>query len=277
MVIALLLASQICLVAFQYTEAQINLKDKNSPSMIWLNCSIEGTGLSLFNCAHFILAVNYDKIATEAPMIINGKEVEQPSLCKRVIHWILLISCVISGPADAIVSSIFYTISVNQEKEPSNLLSDIKIAVDLWVAFSAIACGVILIVGVIKIKKFFKDKNAIDSIDTSTLTRHAVAFVLFLVGIVLWAIALAIYNVFPLSAKAQHASTVTIGIAYILSVVAEVCLCEVLYRWSTKSPEEEARQRCLTIETAEPDEEFDLQLRIWNQLVSKRLNDIEAD
>ena len=161
--------------------------------MIWLNFSVEDLGITLFNCAHFILAVKYHKVATEAPAIIEGRQVKKPSVCRLIAYWFLLISCVLSGLVDGVVSSLFYSQILINENEPSNELTDIKIVTEFWVAFCAVASGIILIAGVIKIRNFFKDKNAIESINTSTLTRHAVAFGLYLVGVVLWVISLAIY------------------------------------------------------------------------------------
>lgn len=47
-------------------------KGKNHPARVWFGMAIEGCGFSLFNTAHFLLAVRYHKIATETPLMLDG-------------------------------------------------------------------------------------------------------------------------------------------------------------------------------------------------------------
>lgn len=60
----------------------------------------------------------------------------------------------------------------------------------------AIYSAVLLVSGVIKIRKFFRERDAVDSINTKLLTRHAVAFVCLLFGILFFATSLLIWQLF---------------------------------------------------------------------------------
>lgn len=88
------------------------------------------------------------------------------------------------------------------------------------------------------------------------------------------------FDLFPYGAASSRFLLISLSIALVLNVIAELCLCQVLFSWSTKSPDEIERQeseKFHSIETAECDEEFELNARIWNALVTKRLEKMEAD
>lgn len=100
--------------------------------------------------------------------------------------------------------------------------------------------------------------------------------VVFVVGQVIFALR------FPNDSTAAAFLLISLTSALILNVVAEVCLCEILFLWSTKSPDDEIGQQdnesgYHALETAECDEEFETNARIWNVLVNRRLNQIEAE
>jgi hypothetical protein len=58
-----------------------------------------------------------------------------------------------------------------------------------------IISGVILVTTVFAIRRFYKQRNAMDALDTGALVRHASAFALFLLAVLVESIAYAIFEV----------------------------------------------------------------------------------
>lgn len=73
-------------------------------------------------------------------------------------------------------------------------LKDWKISMTLWVRLCALISGFILCWGVYKIRKFFKDQNAMDSLNTAMLWRHGLSFGLYLASSLVTTVTLVIMN-----------------------------------------------------------------------------------
>ena len=72
---------------------------------------------------------------------------------------------------------------------------NLKVYSTIWMSVCGIISGVMLVAGVIKIRNFFKKENAEDFIDLPMLTKHAVAFGLYLLSCTLWTAAVVAVNI----------------------------------------------------------------------------------
>jgi cytochrome b subunit of formate dehydrogenase len=66
-----------------------------------------------------------------------------------------------------------------------------------------IISGVVLVSTVFEIRQFYKQRNAVDALDTGALVRHATAFLLFLLAVLFYTIAFVIdgLSTSPLAVK----------------------------------------------------------------------------
>lgn len=275
--ILLLLLSQVCLVWSQFTIVYITDADGYEWSAYnWFGSTLEGTGFGTFLLAHFILAFKYQAISIEVPQMLEGEVKEEQSLFAKITYWFLLVLNVLSGPFYTVTAGIFFTNYI-ENKDVKHSFAGLKTAASFIIAFCAIASGVILMAGVRRINQYFKDKNAVDCINTRRLTLHSVAFGLFLLSVVLWAVGMFFYDSQPTEGQIDKAIDDLFVVIFSIALIAELFLIEVLYRWSSDSPDDmEPVERFKTLSVASSDFELDLQRRIWNALVNKRLASIEA-
>ena len=89
----------------------------------------------------------------------------------------------------------------SQESYPKVL--SLLIASNFSVRFCLIASGAALMLSVWKVRHFFKSRNATDYINTEMLLRHGISFGLYLVGSVVAAIFLSLYNLDRSNAKRE--------------------------------------------------------------------------
>ena len=123
--------------------------------------------------------------------------------CDKAIYWVLVVSNTLSGLIYGLFTAFWYKQIRVLGKPPEQWLTNAKIAFGFWVAFSSIASGLLLISGVVKIRSFFKDRNAIESIETGILLSHAIAFGLYLFVTIWWAGAIAVFDFSPDSSSAH--------------------------------------------------------------------------
>lgn len=119
----------------------------------------DGLLYTTFNLAHYLLAVEYHGIATHVPEILDRKPPTNQSTCAKVFHWFMLISNALSGVAYGFACAFFYLNLLTQAEQPSKALKTAKITISYWLAFCAFTSGILLVSGVIKIRRFFKDHD----------------------------------------------------------------------------------------------------------------------
>jgi hypothetical protein len=92
-----------------------------------------------------------------------------------------------------------------------------------------IISGVILVTTVFAIRQFYKQRNAIDVLDTGVLVRHASAFALFLIAVLIYSIAFAIADMMPtkLTIEIYYYSFVFYAITDFISQVLLCTICGV--------------------------------------------------
>lgn len=152
-----------------------------------------------FNVAHFFLAYKYKAIAKKVPAKLNGQPEEPETQCEKGTFWTLLATNIISAILYGVTFCDLY-LAVFVRREPiKHFTAILKYIATYATAFCGIVSGVILVRGVIQIRRFFKERDATDFINLPMLTRHAAAFGLYLLSTTLWAFATMLRNMFPYS------------------------------------------------------------------------------
>jgi hypothetical protein len=110
----------------------------------------------------------------------------------------LLLNNIAAGVVNGTASVLFYTtIFVKGVFPPPRWINIAKTASVYWIALLAIISGVMLVVGVIRIRKWFKDKDSLNRMNTPAIIRHAIAFGLYLISTCLLAAAQTLYLIWP--------------------------------------------------------------------------------
>lgn len=147
-------------------------------------------------------------------------------------------------------------------------------------AACAIISGVILVVGVTRIRMFFKEREAEDFLDTKMLWRHALSFGLYLMSTVLWATTTAIQNIHSTSFTDKLWDVAATG-DLIIQLIAQIMLCEIFWQWGKRTveqaiDEETENHNFPAIETDDFDDS-DLNALIWNTIINKRREEFESN
>lgn len=159
-----------------------------TPTFVVLWASMQTVQYGCFNQAHFFLAYKYQGIAKRVPLALDGKQEEPPSTCEKVTYWSLFAANI----TFVVLRGTFLIVVFLNLRGVSNFVVTVKVIATTCMGICAIISGVMLVAGVIKIRKFFKEKEAEDSINLPMLIRHAVAFGLYLVSSCIWLTALTI-------------------------------------------------------------------------------------
>jgi hypothetical protein len=93
----------------------------------------------------------------------------------------------------------FYFQDYFQNHKSSALINTIVVISFLLMNVMLIISGVILVSTVFAIRHFYKKRNAMDALDTGALARHASAFALFLLAVLVYSIAYVIIELWPSS------------------------------------------------------------------------------
>jgi hypothetical protein len=164
-----------------------------------------------FTVPHYLLGEKYSEIANKVPQILEQKPLEsQNTFCNRLIYWSLLALNI----AFPIFLEVFILLT-NTKLALSETPAPVFVLLDgiglVLVGLIEIASGATLLYSVIKIRRYFIDRDA-TAIDTTMLLRHAVAFgsYLFSVGLVVLANSMRI--LFPNSSAVQ-------GVANLIAVI----------------------------------------------------------
>jgi hypothetical protein len=198
--------------------------------------------------AHYLLADKYRRMATNMPLILEGKQIVEKSACGKVVHWMLLVlNIAVPVLFDAALIRLRYLKSILGEKPPEWLSICYNTGIEA-IGIVQVISGVIMFKSVIEIRRFFINKNAANHINTSMLIRHASAFLLYIVTTLghftaasLWA-----YNPVP----SQYVWVAVSGIFFnIGSFISQILLCNIFWSLGQKidNGEEEEGETLLTI------------------------------
>lgn len=130
------------------------------------------------------------------------------------------------------------------------------------VALLQVVSGFVLVRSLLKVRSFFKDRDAADSIDIRALLRHAAAFGLYLVATVVDISAMVLVVAFPSDVTLRIYLGVEVFWALML-FVSQVLLGIIF--WNLGTSEDEPT----SVIVADFDEDAELQANMWNMLVRR--------
>lgn len=186
---------------------------------------------------------------------------------------------VITSFGYAIVAALYYNVVLRQIQDENykspEALTKLKTSLFYPQSLFSIYSGALLVSGVIKIRKFFNERDAVDSTNTKLLTRHTIAFVCLLLGTFFWGTTLLIWQISLPSDRFLLLTFIGQGSFFILNFIACLMLYSIIKSWSTKDPAE-VEPDFKPIDIADADFDLELNIRIWNALVSKRLDEVNS-
>lgn len=150
-----------------------------------------------FNQAHLLLAAKYRQISKQVPLKLEGKPPEPESTWFNVLFWVLTVLNVTASICYYITMYVFWTDVKIYMIKPEPWARYMKIASTYGTRLVAIIAGVILLQCIMRIRNYFRDRNAVDFINTGMLLRHASAFGLYLFGTTASSVALMFVNLYP--------------------------------------------------------------------------------
>lgn len=130
--------------------------------------------------------------------------------------------------------------------------------------------GVQLIRTVINIRRYLSTGSQSSALSWKTLILHAFAFGLFLVSVILLAVASAYYWAFPASARAFHHYMLASIMWVVSSFISQCLLCGIFLNLSRPNP---VVDKPFEIEVSEDSR---VQARLWNSFM-KNMHDREVD
>lgn len=153
-----------------------------------------------------------------------------------MFYCVMLALNLISGPSRSVASAVYRTIKLVKHQTPSEFLKiTIDVSFDLP-GFCSIVSGAILVYSVTKIRRFFKDRNEEEQIDTRALCIHASCFVSYLCSAILF---YTIYNLYTFAPTRAHFLFFQgVNIIYLaLNLVSNVLLCQIFWNLGTTKDE----------------------------------------
>ena len=99
-----------------------------------------------------------------------------------------------------------------------------KIFATFWVRICQVASGVILVRGILRIRRFFREQDAEDYINTAMLLRHGIAFSLYLFGTSLTAISLVFFNIWPDDKQVKRVFFTLFTLDFVFEFVSQLLL-----------------------------------------------------
>ena len=142
-----------------------------------------GTYIACFNLSHFLVAAKYNEICKRVPTMLNGEQEKAPSLLSRVLFWALAVVNFGSGLMMGFSYARSYPCWLGSPKcKHFNFYNSMRTITDWACKICALISGVILVVAAYRIRKFFRERDATEFIDTAMLCRHGTAFGLYILG-----------------------------------------------------------------------------------------------
>ena len=150
-----------------------------------------------FNMAHYMLAIKYSNISRQVPAKLGGQPYKPDTIWDHALFWFLVAFNILAGLGYSLSLVLFWNLVFLEKQSPPQWIRDLKIYSTFGSRLLAIISGVILVMGVIRIKNFFKQSGNQDYINTQMLLRHAAAFSLYLVGTTASSVSLLFVNLYP--------------------------------------------------------------------------------
>lgn len=215
-----------------------------------------------FTVPHYLLGEKYSTIADTVPQLLDEIPLDPKNTTwNKLFYWSLLtLNIVFPIFLEIFALLINSKLALDETAAPIFILFD-KIGLVL-VGLIEIASGATLLYSVIKIRRYFKDREA-TAIDTTMLIRHAIAFGTYLVsvGFVVAANTLRIF--FPHSAAVQGIANYVAIFYVFMSFISQLFLAHIFHAIEVKLQQPNQKK----IEGRQ-DEEAELQATIWNIMVN---------
>jgi hypothetical protein len=182
-----LVLSNLFTIMMVLYASKLFIKDDISELNIVLMCLGNSGANFFFNYSHLLLAYKYRKIQRTVPWRLKNLEPPPETNRQRATYYILLTICYL-GPVIQIPASIWFRSTDMNVKElipkPTVSAFQTNLLNCSWYlcGISDISSGVILVRSVIRIRRFFVDENAKESINLPEMIRHATAFGLYMIS-----------------------------------------------------------------------------------------------
>ena len=250
------------LLGWGYIYDVLFLQKRVTLTAIWIGCIGNGMSDGFQGLVHFFLTMKYQFIAEKVPILIENRQPEPESTGHKVFYWSMLVINVVIGPLVFVQSFTFNIVYRIHGEDPGTFLVVIDTLAAVMNGFQ-ILLGVILINSVLKIRRFFKERNDEGYIDTAALSRHAACFGSYTLLYTFYNLSFIVYANFP------NLITWTIfmfsNIIYLYgNLFSEILLCQIF--WSLGSKVQYAKNEIeqeMIIEFVE-DEEAELTANMWN-------------
>jgi hypothetical protein len=197
-VCSLLLLSNIGAVMTGYSLYKLLVLKDVTVGLVWMLGIGVGFDYGCFSIAHYLLAVEYRRMATNVPLLLEGKPEKPVTSCERFTYWTLLILNVLAGFFTGLLLYIFrmQTLIYGMTKPDAWVSNFFNIAQESVCALE-IYSGVVLVNSVLRIRRFFVERNAESYINTAMLIRHATCFILYIVTVTSFYLCFGYYTIYP--------------------------------------------------------------------------------
>lgn len=271
--VALFLTAQFFLIVWGCLAFQVFVNG-NMPFGCWLFGASVALFYTAFNLSHFFLAEKFMAISEVVPATLEGEEVPPETDTKKTLYWIILILNALFPQALGITTALFYRKFLVAGKDPSEALTSINAWMIVCTKLMQVLSGVGLIWAIIKIRNYFKEKNATDLLDTKMFTFHGMAFGLYLVGTSTTTVFLIIANLDLDSSKKFDNFQYAFFAELLADLVSESLICYIFWQWGindTPDNQDFPDDRIYPVYTTDMEEDTDLFAIVWNTLLNKRL------
>lgn len=132
---------------------------------------------------HYMLATKYQLIARDMPVMFDGKDAKRQSECSKDVNRVLWFLNIVCGPLKGFATFWQRNIEWHKLDQPNSFQATTIVLMFDVDGFCEIVSGIILLSSVIKIRRFFRERDS-SQMDTSALCRHASCYVLYLFAVV---------------------------------------------------------------------------------------------
>lgn len=183
-----------CYANYLYFLKDIEENGKPEMSTIWLVVVTQCIMNESLGSSHWIFAMQYFRIGRFLPQILKGEPIpEKTERRLKCLFWSIL-SIMVFLPLLKAVS--LYEINFDEyyyQNSDPGAWSFLAIALSFMVTTMQIISGCLLIYGVNKIRKYYRNNEKSNLLDTKTLTLHASTFGLYLVSLVILVMSFSAY------------------------------------------------------------------------------------
>jgi len=137
-------------------------------------------------------------IANEMPILVTGGEIDQSEQESRNKEYrILLVLNIVASVLYMIIGIPSNIITFTEQEKLPLLLTVVGVIVPTFATVLQVISGVVLVHSVVKIRRFYLDKNIEQQLNTQKLLIHGSAFSFYLVAIVFYCVSWDLYMIFP--------------------------------------------------------------------------------